>query len=126
VALPPEPIESMLLDAKVVVVGEVDAVVETGPALPQREGKKGERDLQNQAPWQRVTIRVDRCLRGDVAVGASLSALKPAGAYVVDAGTKGSFLLGAEADGVAPILGRYGPDTWRLEVVERAFSTPVP
>ena len=112
----------MLVDAKVVVTGVVDAVVETGPDLPQREGKKGERDLQNQAPWQKVTLKVERCLRGDVAVGTSLTVLKPAGAYVVDAGTAGPFLLGAAVDGEAPILGRYGPDTWRLEVVEAAFS----
>lgn len=120
-ALPPEPIDSMLVDAKIVVTGVVDVVLETGPALPQREGKKGERDLQNQAPWQKVSLKVERCLRGDVAVGTSVVALKPPGAYVVDAGTTGPFLLGAPEDGVAPILGRYGPDTWRTEVVEAAF-----
>lgn len=122
-ALPPEPIDTLLVDTKAAVVGEVVGVVATGPALPHREGKKGEKDLGNKAPWQRVTLRVDTVLRGGLKQGSTVEVLKPEGAYLVDAGTKGPFLLGAVGDdGVAPILGRYGPDTWRLEVVQQAFA----
>ena len=124
-ALPPEPIDTVLVDTRVVVVGEVTGVVATGPELPHREGKKGEKDLGNKAPWQRVTLRIDTVLRGELKPGSTLDVLKPEGAYLVDAGTKGPFLLGAAgADGVAPILGRYGPDTWRLEVVQQTFARP--
>jgi hypothetical protein len=122
-ALPPEPLDTVLVDAKVVVFGEVVDVTATGPALPHREGKKGEKDLQNKAPWQAISLRVDRVLRGDVVKGATIAVLKPEGAYEVVVGTHGPFLLGSADDaGVAPVLGRYGPDTWRAEVVERAFQ----
>jgi hypothetical protein len=121
-ALPPEPLDTVLVDAKIVLIGVVAAVTQTGPTPPQREGKKGERDVGNKAPWQRVQLTVERALRGDVAVGATVEALKPEGAYVVDAGTRGAFLLGAPDDGAAPILGRYGPDTWREDVVTGAFA----
>ena len=71
----------------------------------------------------RISLRVDRVLRGDVVKGATIAVLKPAGAYEVAIGTHGPFLLGSADDaGVAPVLGRYGPDTWRAEVVERAFQ----
>lgn len=121
-ALPPEPIDTVLSDTRAAVVGEVVEVTATGPALPHREGKKGEKDLGNQAPWQRVKLRVDAVLHGAPGTDA-IEVLKPEGAYLVDVGTKGPFLLGAPGeDGLAPILGRYGPDTWRLEVVQGAFA----
>jgi len=121
-ALPPEPLDSVLLDAKVVVLGEVKAILEEGPTPPQREGKKGERDLGNKAVWQRVSLAVEQALRGDIAVGATLELMKPEGAYVVAVGTKGAFLIGASEGGPAPILGRYGPDTWRADLVLEAFT----
>lgn len=121
-AIPPEPLDSVLVDVKSALIGEVTEVIATGPELPAREGKKGEKDLGNKAPWQRVKLRVDTALRG-VDVGGVVEVLKPEGAYLVDVGTKGPFLLGAVGDdGVAPILGRYGPDTWRVEVVQTAFA----
>jgi len=119
-ALPPEPIDTVLVDAKVVVVGFVDAILETGPELPQRQAKKGERDLGNKAPWQRVRLTVERTLRGEA--GKTVEAFKPEGAYIVATGTRGAFLLGAPEGGSAPILGRYGPDTWREDVVVAAFA----
>jgi hypothetical protein len=122
-ALPPEPIDTMLVDTKAVVIGEVVGVTATGPALPQRVGKNGEKDLGNEAPWQRVSIRIDTVLRGELQGGKTVEVLKPQGAYLVDVGTKGPFLLGEAGDDGAPvILGRYGPDTWRLEVVQKAFA----
>lgn len=125
-AIPPEPLQSVLFDAKAVVVGEVVAVDATGPLPAQREVKKGMTDVGNLAPWQRVTLRVDAVLSPgkdgvDVKKGATVAVLKPEAAYVVDKGTVGPFLLGAPGDdGLPPILGRYGPDSWRLELVEKA------
>jgi hypothetical protein len=124
-AQPPEPLSSALFDAKAVVVGEITAIDATGPEQPKRtDVKKGFTDVGNPAAWQKVTLRVDEVLRPGkdgvvVKKGGSVSVLKPEGAYVVGVGTKGPFLLGAPGDdGVAPILGRYGPDSWRLELVE--------
>jgi hypothetical protein len=73
-----------------------------------------------------VTLRVDDVLapgRDGIVVtkGGTVDVLKPEGAYVVAAGTVGPFLLGAPGEeGVPPILGRYGPDSWRLELIEKA------
>jgi hypothetical protein len=127
VAKPPEPLSSALFDAKAVVVGEVTAVEATGPEQARRtDVKKGFTDVGNPAAWQKVTLRVDEVLRAGkdgvvVQKGGTVSVLKPEGDYVVDVGTKGPFLLGAPGDdGVPPILGRYGPDSWRLELVEQA------
>jgi hypothetical protein len=126
-AIPPEPLQSVLFDARAVVVGEVVAVLGTGPTPEKRtDVKKGMTDVGNKAPWQKVTLRVDDVLqpgRDGVTVrkGATLDVLKPEGAYVVDQGTVGAFLLGIPGDdGLPPILGRYGPDSWRLELVEKA------
>ncbi len=122
-ALPPEPLATVKVDAVAACIGEVTAVVAVGPALPRREGKKGEKDLGNVSAWQEVVVRVDIGLLALVA-GQTLTVLKPEGAYVVDVGTKGAFVLGAPLDvGAAPvILGRYGPDTWRVEDVVRAWG----
>jgi hypothetical protein len=126
-AIPPEPLQSVLFDAKAVVVGEIVAVDATGPEPPKRtDVTKGMTDIGNQAPWQRVTLRVDDVLspgKDGVVVkkGSTLGVLKPEGAYLVAKGTVGPFLLGAPGeDGLAPILGRYGPDSWRLELIEKA------
>lgn len=126
-ALPPEPLATVIVDAVVVVIGSVVEIMDTGPQPPQREGKRGEKDLGNAAPWQDVVIRVERCLRGEVFGtkiddALTLQARKPEGAYLVAVGTAGAFLIGADVDGVAPILGRYGPDTWRVDDVVRALT----
>jgi hypothetical protein len=126
-ALPPEPLSSALFDAKAVVVGEVVSIDATGPEPEKRaDVKKGMKDVGNKAAWQTVTLRVDVVLRPGkdgvaVAAGKTIAVRKPEGAYAVDRGTKGPFLLGAPGDdGVPLILGRYGPDSWRLELVEAA------
>jgi hypothetical protein len=126
-AIPPEPLQSALFDAKAVVLAEVVAVDATGPEPRKRaEPKRGLKDLGNQAPWQRVTLRVDEVLSAGkdgvvVHKGETIAVLKPEGAYVVARGTVGPFLLGEKGvDGLPSILGRYGPDSWRLDLVEEA------
>jgi len=112
-ALPPEPIERVLPLAKVVVVADVITVVDLDewPAPG-----KGPPDSGHRNPAQQVTLRVARALLGTV--DGDVVVTKPAGAYAVDVGTTGAFLL--DADNV--ILGRYGPDTWSVDAVIAAIA----
>jgi hypothetical protein len=122
-AIPPEPIDSVLFDAKAVVAGEVVAVLAEGPAPPHVEPKKGFKDVGNKAAWQRLSVRVDDVLQGgfDVKKGGTVEVLKPEAGYALSVGIKGDFLLGVGEE--APvILGRYGPDTYRHEVVVEALK----
>ncbi|MDP2342071.1 MAG: hypothetical protein Q8O67_14025 [Deltaproteobacteria bacterium] len=125
-AIPPEPIDSVLFDAKAVVVGEVVAIVTEGAPLPKKTPpKKDHKDVGNLAAWQKLSLRVDDVLLAglDVKKGESLDVLKPEGHYGLPVGAKGPFLLGAAgADGLPVILGRYGPDSYRQEVVEAALK----
>ena len=78
-AIPPEPIDSVLFDAKAVVTGEVVAVVAEGPPLPRIEKKKGFSDIGNKAAWQKLTLRVDDVLQSgfDVKKGGTVDVVKP-------------------------------------------------
>jgi hypothetical protein len=126
-AIPPEPIDSVLFDAKAVVVGEVVAVVAEGPPLPKKEKKQGFSDIGNQANWQRLTLRVDDVLQAgfDVKPGGTVDVVKPVAAYALSVGVKGDFLLGnPEEDGGGPVvLGRYGPDSYKHAVVVEALRS---
>jgi hypothetical protein len=75
---------------------------------------------------QRVRIRVDKVLRGPggILAPAELEVEKPEAKYSLRPGNRGPFLLEDTPRG-AVILGRYGPDTWRLETVERALDAPL-
>lgn len=125
-AIPPEPIDSVLFDAKAVVTGEVVAVVAEGPALPRIEKKKGMSDIGNKAAWQKLTLRIDDVLQAgfDVKKGGTVDVVKPVAGYALSVGIKGDFLLGnPEGDEKAPvILGRYGPDSYRHDVVVEALK----
>ena len=125
-AIPPEPIDSVLFDARAVVVGEVVAVVVEGPALPKKTPpKKDHKDLGNSAAWQKLSLRVDAVLLAGLEIkkGAVVDVLKPEGSYTLPVGATGPFLLGAAgADGLPVILGRYGCDSYRLDVVEAAIK----
>ena len=123
-ALPPEPLALVKVDAVAAAIGEIVAVVSTGPTPPQREGKKGEKDIGNAAPAQELSLRVDTALHGPVVAGQTLTVTKPEGAWIASPGNKGPFLLGAPlVEGGPPvILGRYGPDTWRADDVIAAYK----
>ena len=113
-ALPPERLERVLPSAVVVVVGNVSAVVDLGSwPVPSR----GPPDSGHKSPAQQVTLKVARVLRGNVVVDAEVVVTKPEGAYAVNVGTHGAWLL----DGSAVILGRYGPDTWGIDDVVAAI-----
>ena len=124
-AIPPDPIEELLPSAALIVMAEVTGVIAEGeqapipPSDPKRKGGP-----QVPLAEQVVKLRVQELLRGEgVAAGAELSAHKPAGDYNLHAGAQGPFLLAARAADDAPyaILGRYGPDSYRRNVIEEAL-----
>jgi hypothetical protein len=121
-AIPPDPIDDVLFDAKLVVVGEVVAVVAEGSPPARIEAEPGVKDVGNKAPWQRVQVRIDQALLGTAPIGSVVEVLKPEAGYLLSVGIKGDFLLGAAVDGVAPLLGRYGPDSYRHDVVVAALA----
>ena len=125
-AIPPEPIDSVLFDARAVVVGEVVAIVTEGAAAPKKTPpKKDHKDVGNVSAWQKLSLRVDDVLLAGLGLdkGAVVDVLKPEGHYGLPVGAHGPFLLGAAGDdGLPVILGRYGPDSYRTDVVEAAVK----
>ena len=120
-ALPPEPIDEVLPDATHVVLAEVLRVISTDSAPPSPPRPEGYGSLPTNAPRQVVELKVSECLRGkDLSAGATVRAEKPVGAYALRVGSQGPFLLRSGA-GAVVILGRYGPDTWRVDVVQAAM-----
>ena len=108
-AIPPEPLFAVLPQAVSIVVGEVIAVQNRSDGLPS--SGKPPPGAPHQVGSQVVTLKVTQVLRG--APVTELVVRKPVGAY-------GAFLL----DGESPptILGRYGPDSYRLSDIEAALT----
>lgn len=108
-AKPPEPLEEIFPLTALIIDGEVKEVkstdVDDDPQSPDN-------------PRQLVVLMVNKLVRGALADAEKQSneivATKPKAPYVVKPGTKGAFLLTADRT----ILGRYGPDTWRMDKVE--------
>lgn len=115
-ALPPEPIETLLPQAKWVVEAVVSQVLATGERPPQKKAPPGTTSVGNKAAAQTVKLSVTRLLRGDEV--AELTVEKPEAQYLLTPGNKGPFLIDAQGR----ILGRYGPDTWSLAKVEGALT----
>jgi hypothetical protein len=123
-AIPPEPIDEVLPSVDACVVGEVTAILNTWKQEPLPV-PKGElpADLPGVLAQQTVRLRVEDVLFGDVgAKGSDVELTKPPGDYTLRPGNKGPFLVkkpsGDEKHPV--IVGRYGPDSYRLEVIEAA------
>jgi hypothetical protein len=71
---------------------------------------------------QVVELKVTGVLFGaSVQPGATVKAVKPAGAYALRAGNKGPFLLTGSGDAVE-ILGRYGPDTYPEALIRQRMG----
>ena len=115
-AIPPEPLFAVLPQAVSIVVGEVTAVQNRNDGLPS--SGKPPPSAPHKVGSQVVTLGVTRVLRG--APATELVVHKPVGAYALRVGNHGAFLL----DGESPptILGRYGPDSYRLSDIEAALS----
>jgi hypothetical protein len=116
-ALPPEPLATVLPLATVIVQGEVVRIVHTGKAPPPSTAPKNASDRGTRYAEQTVELRVEKALRGKPS-STLASVKKPEGAYTLEPGMKGVFLL----DDDSAILGRYGPDTYRADAVEHALA----
>lgn len=119
-AIPPDPIEEVLPNAVLVVDAEVKDV-QNGPPAPKVNAPPGYTDVPQKVGSQVVTLVIKRVLKGTT-TAKEITVEKPVGAYALRAGNKGPFLL----DNSRPrpvILGRYGPDSYSFEKIEKALKT---
>ena len=119
-ALPPEPLASVLPAAGRVLVGVVVAVDDD---VVWAEPTQGPPDSAPPCPAQRATLRVLNVLRGDVDA-SDVVVVKPAAPYMLAVDVGGAFLLNT-ATTPPTILGRYGPDSWAVEDVSAAISASI-
>jgi hypothetical protein len=119
-AIPPEPLQELLPHATHIVDAEVLEVVSQGPTPPTPPHAQGATSVPSRTPSQVVKLRIKRALKGGVT--GELTVDKPEGDYVLSRGNHGPFLLKAAAKGNPVILGRYGPDTYRLSTLEAALK----
>jgi hypothetical protein len=120
VAIPPEPIEEVIPSAALVIEGEVESVLATGPIQPKVDAPAGKTSTGKMTANQTVKLKVTRVHKGPSSL-KELVAEKPVAGYALRAGNKGPFLL----DGSKPnpvILGRYGPDSWGLQNILDALK----
>jgi hypothetical protein len=112
-AKPPEPLEEIFPQTSIIVDAEVKEVKSTDPDDDPRSQDN---------PRQVVVLTVKKLVRGALndneKKAQEIVATKPKAPYVVKAGTKGAFLL----TGDRTILGRYGPDSWRMDKVETKLA----
>lgn len=121
-AMPPEPLEellpltSLIVDAVVVEVTIEDKATSPDAAL---------------VPKQVVVLEVNRVVRGMLpsssGAKARLIVSKPASAYKLRVGVKGPWLLAVDAKtGERTILGRYGPDSYTFDKLEKKLAELTP
>ncbi len=115
-AKPPEPIEEVLPQAIWVVDAEVSEVMETGRAPAKVEAAPGATSTGQKTASQKVKLSIKRVLRGQHV--KELVVEKPEAGYGLKAGNHGPFLI----DSTNRILGRYGPDSWSFERIEKALT----
>jgi hypothetical protein len=115
-AIPPEPIEDVLRSAVLVVDAEVTQIVSTGPATAKLNAKPGSTSTGAKSPSQTVKLTVKRVLHGPAPT--ELVVEKPEAGYALRVGNQGPFLI----DASNVILGRYGPDSYSVEKIERALK----
>jgi hypothetical protein len=119
-AIPPDPIDEVLPQANAAVLAEVARVLEQAPLKPEAVDPRAS-DVHTVASRQVVELKVTGVLFGETKAGATVRAVKPAGAYALRAGNKGPFLLTGSGDAVE-ILGRYGPDTYPEELIRNRMG----
>lgn len=121
-AIPPDPIDEVLPDVEAVVLGRILRVISRAPQAPLAMGPRpGVTDAPGALSSQEVELVIERVVLGTPgAVGQRLVLHKPEGDYLLAEGNHGPFLLRARGEGFE-IVGRYGPDSYRLEVIEDAL-----
>jgi hypothetical protein len=115
-AKPPEPIEDVMPNAQWVVDAEVAEVISTGTAPAKVQARPGATSTGQKSAAQTVKLKVNRVLFGEKV--AELTVEKPEAGYSLVKGNKGPFLI----DSTKTILGRYGPDSYSWEKVEKAVK----
>jgi hypothetical protein len=116
-AKPPEPIEDVIPNAAWVVDAEVTEVLSTGPQPPKVEAKPGATSTGQKTASQTVKLKIKRVLHGEKI--AEIVVEKPEAQYALKPGNHGPFLI----DATKTILGRYGPDSYSFERIEKALAT---
>ncbi len=116
-AKPPEPIEDVIPKAAWVVDAEVTEVIRTGPQPPKVDAKPGATSTGQKTASQTVKLKIKRVIHGEKV--AELVVEKPEAQYALKAGNHGPFLI----DASKTILGRYGPDSYSFERIEKALAT---
>ena len=116
-AKPPEPIEDVIPNAAWVVDAEVTEVLSTGPQPPKVDAKPGATSTGQKTASQTVKLKIKRVLHGEKI--AEIVVEKPEAQYALKAGNHGPFLI----DSTKTILGRYGPDSYSFERIEKALAT---
>jgi hypothetical protein len=120
-AIPPDPIDEVLPQANAAVLAEVARVLEQAPNKTEAMDPKAS-DVHTVASRQVVELKVTGVLFGEtLKTGATVRAVKPAGAYALRPGNKGPFLLTGTGDAVE-ILGRYGPDTYPEDLIRNRMG----
>jgi hypothetical protein len=110
-ALPPEPLDEVLNDVVLAVIGRVVRAERVEVDSARRAiGAAGDR------PAQAIEVEVEEVLRGEAAGVIKLT--KPSSAYVLVEGVSGAFL----ADADSHLLGRQGPDSWPVDAVRTALA----
>ena len=115
-AKPPEPIEDVIPSATWVVDAEVTEVIATGPQPAKVDAKPGATSTGQKTASQTVKLKVKRVLHGEKVT--ELVVEKPEAGYALRAGNHGPFLI----DSTKTILGRYGPDSYSWERIEKALA----
>ncbi|MBI5479868.1 MAG: hypothetical protein HY906_13470 [Deltaproteobacteria bacterium] len=115
-AKPPEPIEEVLPQAVMIVDAEVAEVLKTGPQPPKKEAPPHATSVGRKVASQTVKLKVKRVIKGDKVT--ELVVEKPEAGYSLRAGNHGPFLI----DSSKTILGRYGPDSWSFDRIEKALK----
>lgn len=124
-AIPPEPIDEIMSQVDAAVLAEVTQVLERGPQKPfPQPTLPDEVDLPCTVASQVVELRIKEVLFGSLtSADALLKVEKPEGDYALRAGNHGPFLLQAPKGDEHPvIIGRYGPDSYRLDVIQAAIQ----
>lgn len=120
-AKPPDPIDEVLPDATAAVVADVTRVVAQDPPKPKPPIPPGVTDVPHDSARQMIELKIKENLFGPHKAGEVLEVEKPEGKYMLRAGVTGPFLLAAQKGQKQPvILGRYGPDTYPVDLVKAA------
>jgi hypothetical protein len=117
-AKPPEPLEEIFPQTSVIV----DAVV-VEMKSEEADTDKTTHDIGKQV----VVLQVNRVIRGALSDAdkktMKIVVTKPKAPYKLRVGVKGPWLLAVDAKtGERTILGRYGPDSWSFEKIDKKLA----